>query len=247
MIIAGIIPARYGSSRFPGKPLVSIQGHPMIEWVYKRSLGASRLHQVVVATDDHRIYDAVTAFGGTAVMTASGHGSGTERCAEAVEKLEPRPDVVINIQGDEPFVDPGQIDLLAGLFENPDVQIASLYAPLTDREQALDPNTVKVVVSRDGTALYFSRQPIPARKEAGKTSWLAHIGLYAYRADILLKLAALEPGEMEQAEKLEQLRWLEHGYRIQMARTHGDHIAIDTPADLERALRTMSAKLRLTE
>ncbi len=239
----GIIPARYASSRFPGKPLAMIGGKLMIERVWERAKQA--LDTVVVATDDNRIAAAVEAFGGNVVMTSTHHRSGTDRCREALDKLGKDVDVVVNIQGDEPFIDPEQIRQLCHLFaDDPITDIATLIRPVpytATYAELSDPNTVKVVTDSNGYALYFSRFPIPFMRNeepdqwAGYHDYYTHIGMYAYRSFILRMITELEPSPLERAENLEQLRWLENGLRIRTAVSELPTIGIDTPADLERA------------
>jgi 3-deoxy-manno-octulosonate cytidylyltransferase (CMP-KDO synthetase) len=243
-LFTGIIPARYASTRFPGKPLVLIHGITMIERVYRQACQARSLAEVVVATDDHRIYDHVTGFGGTAVMTSPSQPSGTDRCREAAELiLDPASDrdsdnVVINIQGDEPFLDPRQIDQLAGMFLDKSTQIATLVKKITDPAELADPNVVKVVVDRDMQALYFSRSAIPYQRQHPSDEWLTHgtyykhIGIYAYTMAVLRHITSLPPSPLELSESLEQLRWLENGFLIRTETTDIENIAVDTPADL---------------
>lgn len=238
MKVVGIIPARYGSTRFPGKPLAMIGGKTMIQRTCEQALKSS-LDAVVVATDDSRIYDEVQRFGGRAVMTRADHRSGTDRCREALELTGEAYDAVVNIQGDEPFIDPRQIDSVADLIRQPDVMLATLARPLTDPDRLMNPNTVKVVLDHEGYALYFSRHPIPFMRGVEPLQWLQkttyyqHIGIYAYRSETLRRITALDPGMLEQAESLEQLRWLENGYRIRVALTDlNPTYAIDTPEDL---------------
>ena len=229
-----IIPARMAATRFPGKPLIDLCGKPMIQWVYERASKAAGVCRVMVATCDQEIIDAVSGFGGEAVMTSSEHRSGTDRLAEAASKLDA--DVVVNVQGDEPLIDPKSIELALAPFETePDIVMTSLMAP-TDRETAKDPNLVKVVVSADNYALYFSRSPIPyERKPLESRPIYGHVGLYAYTKDFLLKFASLTPTPLERAESLEQLRVLEHGYRIKMVEVADRPLGVDTMEDLERA------------
>ena len=244
MRFVGIIPARYASTRFPGKPLADLGGKPMIQRVYEQAKKA--LNDVVVATDDERIYDCVKSFGGEVVMTRADHKCGTDRCLEAFEKLAIQGEaVVINIQGDEPFIQPEQIEAIKSCFDDPTTQIATLVKPFTEADglPALEnPNTPKVVMSPDGTALLFSRSVIPYLRGIDKSQWLAqhlhykHIGMYAYRAQVLKQITQLAQTPMEKAESLEQLRWLENGYKIKVAICHTASIGIDTPADLERAI-----------
>lgn len=244
MRFIGIIPARYASSRFEGKPLVDICGKSMIRRVYEQASKA--LDQVCVATDDQRIYDAVQTFGGSVVMTGTHHKSGTDRCYEAYCRIGSAADVIVNIQGDEPFVRPSQIETVKACFENAETQIATLARPIgadTDFERVFDPNVVKVVFSEHThEALYFSRSFIPYMRGVKHTEWLhkhtyyAHVGMYAYRADVLERITKLPQSTLEQVESLEQLRWLEHGYRIKVGITHHQTIGVDTPSDLEAAV-----------
>lgn len=238
----GLIPARYSSTRFPGKPLAKIGGIPMIQRVYERV--AQVLDDVAVATDDIRILNAVEAFGGRAVMTSDKHRSGTDRCREAYEKIGSNADVVINIQGDEPFIAKRQIESLKECFNSADVQLASLARPFDPSlgfEALFDPNKVKVVLDNDMNAIYFSRSIIPYVRGAEWKLWLenaqfhTHVGLYGYRASTLKAITELPQSSLELAESLEQLRWLQAGYKIKMALTDEPTIGIDTPADLEAA------------
>lgn len=235
----GIIPARYASTRFPGKPLADIHGKPMIQVVCEHVSDAG-LYKHVVATDDERIYNAVRAFGGEVVMTSSEHPSGTDRCGEAARKLELQDeDVVINIQGDEPFISANEISLLKSLFDNPSVEIATLVKPFSDAAEAQNPNKVKVVMANTGKALYFSRYPIPFVRDAQypTPTYYQHLGIYAYRYKTLQKLIQLKPSALEQSEKLEQLRWLENGFEIYAAPCDYNGIGIDTPDDLAQLLK----------
>ena len=237
MSAIGIIPARYGSSRFPGKPLAEIGGRTMIHRVYERACRATRLEEVIVATDDPRIYDTVLNFGGDAIMTRPDHPTGTDRLAEVAQRL-PGIAIIVNIQGDEPLVDPVAIDCVVEALEgDPSAQMSSVMTPLADSATAQDPNVVKVVTDLTGYALYFSRAPIPLPRDAGDGPgpWKRHIGLYAYRRDFLLKLTLLPCTSLEKIEKLEQLRALEHGYRIRMIERAEDYsFGVDTPEDLQR-------------
>jgi 3-deoxy-manno-octulosonate cytidylyltransferase (CMP-KDO synthetase) len=241
MKILGVIPARYASSRFPGKPLVVIDGVTMIRRVYEQALKCSSLDRVIVATDNEAIRNHVALFGGNVVMTGEHHASGTERCHEVVEKLSREGetfDCVINIQGDEPFIDPGQINQVAECFSDPKVELATLIRKVTAIEELTSPNVVKVVVDKNGTALLFSRSAIPFIRGTEPSGWLAaatfykHIGIYGYRTRTLGEIVALPPSPLEIAESLEQLRWLENGYRIQTQVTEYESVAIDTPSDL---------------
>lgn len=234
--VVAIIPARYHSTRLPGKPLASLAGRPLIEHVYRRAAAARGLSRVVVATDDARIRDAVEAFGGEAVLTSPAHRTGTDRVAEVAAGLDCA--LVVNVQGDEPLLEPAMIQAALAPFTDEAVQMATLRRRLDDPGALADPAVVKVVVDARGDALYFSRAPIPwARDAAGHFAPAAtfkHIGLYVYRRQFLLRLAALEPTPLECAECLEQLRALEHGYRIRTVETPFDSIGVDTPADLAR-------------
>lgn len=238
MRVLGIIPARYASTRFPGKPLALIGGKTMIRRTCEQAMKSS-LDAVVVATDDQRIFDEVRGFGTKAVMTRRDHRSGTDRCGETLELMDERYDAVINLQGDEPFIDPRQIDQLAEVIRTGEVALATLARRITDPAELENPNAVKVVFGCQGDALYFSRHPIPYLRGADRGSWLEkgeyyrHIGLYAYAADTLRHITTLPPGRLEQDESLEQLRWLENGIRIRVAVTDLDSsYSIDTPEDL---------------
>lgn len=241
MNFIAIIPARFQSTRFPGKPLAILGGKPIIQWVYENAKKA--LNDVYVATDDKRIFETVEAFGGKAVYTSPNHQSGTDRCAEAAQKVaeELSFDVVINIQGDEPFIRPEQIEGLKACFISPETEIATLIKPITHAAEITNINRPKVVVNKNREAMYFSRSPIPFVRDARPDEWInrhtfySHIGMYAYRYDVLLKLTQLPAGILEKAESLEQLRWLENGYRIKTAQTSFENIGIDTPEDLEEA------------
>ena len=240
MKILGIIPARYASTRFPGKPLELINGKSMIQRVYEQVSAADLIDKVVVATDDKRIFDHVEAFGGVVKMTAETHQSGTDRCAEVVNALKNEYDIVINIQGDEPFIQPVQIDSLAQFMLNTNFQIGTLAKLIGEnREAVFSPNIVKVVFEKE-RAIYFSRHPIPYIRNYEFENWMyqhdyyKHIGMYAFRRKALLEVAALMPSKLEQAESLEQLRWLGNGYSIGIQITEIETIGIDTPADLKR-------------
>lgn len=237
-----IIPARYASTRFPGKPLANINGKPMIQKVYEQA--SKTLEQVWVATDDTRIEECVKNFGGKVIMTSPDHQSGTDRIAEAAlqisEKLNSQFDVVINIQGDEPFIQLEQINSLKNCFINPSTEIATLIKSISNADEICDANKVKVVIGKDKRALYFSRSPIPFVRGENKENWIdkhtffKHIGMYAYRYKALMEVTKLEQSSLEESESLEQLRWLENGYWIQTEITEHESIGIDTPADLER-------------
>ena len=240
MKVVGIIPARYASTRFPGKPLALIKGKTMIRRVYEQAL-KSRLDAVVVATDDVRIADEVMSFGGCYVLTDPNHRSGTDRCCEALDLLDDSFDAVVNIQGDEPFIDPGQINMMVDLIGRDDTQLASLAKPIRQEDELFSPNSVKVVMDKEGRALYFSRQPIPYMRNEETAEWLAkgsyykHIGIYAYKAEALRKIAQMPMSDLEKSESLEQLRWLENGLDIHMGITDTENVSIDTPSDLEKA------------
>ena len=240
MSFIGIIPARYASSRFPGKPLADINGKPMVQRVYEQAVKVLPL--VYVATDDVRIAECVESFNGNVILTAATHRSGTDRCAEAIVKIQldrdMKFDVVVNIQGDEPFINPLQIHQLISCFDTKEVQIATLVKRFSADEDIFNPNTPKVVVNKEGEALYFSRSPIPYLRDFDRSEWTAkhifykHVGLYAYRTDILRALSHLAPSALEIAESLEQLRWLENGYHIKITETECETYAVDTPEDL---------------
>ena len=235
----GIIPARYGSTRFPGKPLALLGGKRMIQRVYEQA--SQVLDHVVVATDDVRIVEAVAAFGGQAVMTSDQHRSGTDRCHEAYLKQGGGADVVVNIQGDEPFIQRSQIETVCHCFDDPTTQIATLGKPFTDMRGVENPNSPKIVTDMRGYALYFSRSVIPYVRGVERADWLQHfpylkhIGLYAYRTEVLSEITRLPQSPLELAESLEQLRWLQNGYRIKVGLTDVETVGIDTPEDLAAA------------
>lgn len=232
--IIGIIPARFASTRLPGKPLLDISGTSMIQRVYEQALKCPYLYDVIVATDDERIQQHVLSFSGNVAMTSQDHQSGTDRCAEVIHQLTEKPDIIINIQGDEPFIDPEQISMLASCFEDPETEIASLCKKIPSEQEAQNPNTVKVVMNVNGKALYFSRSPIPYhRNQNVQVSYMKHIGIYGYRVDILQKISSLSPSLHEMAESLEQLRWLENGFSITMKETQLETLSIDSPDDLK--------------
>lgn len=267
MRAVGLIPARYASRRFPGKVLAPIAGRPMIQHVAERARQAKLLDLVLVATDDVRVRDAVEAFGGRAVLTSADHASGTDRIAEVARGIDC--EIVVNVQGDEPTLDPTSIDrAVAPLLDDPTIPMATLCTPIRDEADARDPNTVKVVCDRRGFALYFSRACIPFYRDAaeagaggrgpgagaaepgvgdpglgGSARWRKHIGLYAYRREVLLRLAALAPTALETAEHLEQLRALEHGLRILVVETAQDAIGVDVPADILRVAALLAGSL----
>jgi 3-deoxy-manno-octulosonate cytidylyltransferase (CMP-KDO synthetase) len=241
MKVLGIIPARYASTRFPGKPLIDIQGKSMIQRVYEQALKTNTLHKVVIATDDNRIAEAVRGFGGEFIMTGSTHQSGTDRCAEVSKQL-PEFDIVINIQGDEPFINPKQIDLLVSCFNQSGVQLATLIKEINTEEELFNNNIPKVVINSKQEAIYFSRHTIPYIRNADKEQWLnkhqfyKHIGIYGYTTEVLQEITKLQPSSLEIAESLEQLRWIENGYTIQTRVTNLETIAIDTPEDLNKII-----------
>ena len=233
-LIAGIIPARYYSTRFPGKPLALICGKPMIHYVYERCCAAGTISEVWVATDDQRIYKAVQAFGGKVLLTSSKNKSGTERVAEAAHKISA--DIFINIQGDEPLIQPQAIDLLAETMAKTPVTMATLKRKITQKQDIKNPNCVKVVTDKEGFALYFSRSPIPFCREGCNRAdmYFQHIGVYAYRKKFLLHIPSLPPSDLEKTEKLEQLRILENGYKIKVIETDYQSYGVDTREDLIR-------------
>lgn len=239
--ILGIIPARYASSRFPGKPLADIGGKTMIQRVYEQARKSDLIARVVVATDSQEIFDHVSGFGGEARMTQTHHPSGTDRCYEAYTLLAEQYDYIINIQGDEPFIQPAQIDLLASTLDGK-TEIATLIKRIETGDELSNAGEVKVVKDRNDTALYFSRAAIPYLRGIPQDKWLLnhafykHIGLYAFRHDILRAVTSLPVSPLEQAESLEQLRWLEQGYRIKLAETEIESLCVETPADLQRAI-----------
>jgi len=239
MNILGIIPARYASTRFPGKPLVDIAGKSMVQRVYEQAKKCQSLTEVIVATDDERIFSHVVKFGGVAVMTSTEHQSGTDRCAEVAD-LHPQYDVIINIQGDEPYIDPEQITKVATCFTAADVQLATLIKKIGTLEELHNPNSPKVIINKHAEAIYFSSAPLPYLRGQEPDEWLKHytyfkhIGIYGYRADVLKQVTKLPVSPLEKAESLEQLRWIENGYRIKVAETELETHAIDVPADLEK-------------
>ena len=230
MKIVGIIPARYQSTRFPGKPLATIAGKPMIQHVVEQCRKSKLLDSVIVATDDERIANAVTNFGGEVVFTKPTHSNGTERVAEAATLPDKPADFIINIQGDEPLIAPEQIDEVCEFLKTNRPQIATLVRPMNDKEQVQSANVVKCVITKNGEALYFSRSPIPFARNQVKT-YYQHIGLYAFAADVLQQIVQLEPGELEQAESLEQLRWLENGFTISTLKTDRPTFGVDVVED----------------
>lgn len=240
MKVIGIIPARYASSRFPGKPLVNLKGKSMIQRVYEGAKRSTLLAEVIVATDDSRIYDEVVRFGGKVKMTSENHPSGTDRCGEVAKTIQDA-DVVINIQGDEPLVDYRQLDTLIQAFENKNTQIATLGNKAVTMEDIINPNRIKIVVDDKEEALYFSRSAIPnfanfKEDPLENYPFYRHIGLYAYRADVLQELVKLKPTTLEKVESLEQLRWLYYGYKIKIVETNIETPNIDVPEDVEKVL-----------
>lgn len=244
-MIIGIIPARYSSTRFPGKALCDIKGKTMIQRVYEQSKKSTALAKVVVATDDERIYDHVISFGGEVVMTAAHHQSGTDRCQDALQQLQGNYQYVINIQGDEPFIDPQQINELAAVLTDGITELATQMIAVDSYDMLFDKGEVKIVLNTNNEALYFSRMVIPFIKGVDEKEWhlhhtyYRHVGLYAYRKDILEKITKLSVSSLEKAESLEQLRWVENGFTIKCVITAFESHCIDTPEDLERMLRTM--------
>ena len=247
MKFIGIIPARYASTRFPGKPLAVLGGKTVIQRVYEQA--SSVLEEAYVATDDERIFACVESFGGRAVMTRSDHKSGTDRIEEAAEKIGTNADVIINIQGDEPFIQKSQIETLMQLFEHAGTQIGTLGKRFENIEAALNPNSPKIVTDKQGFALYFSRSIIPFVRGQEQSVWLEHfpylkhLGLYAYRREVLREVTKLPQSPLEIAESLEQLRWLENGYRIRVGLTDVETVGIDTPEDLQRAEQFLKGNL----
>jgi 3-deoxy-manno-octulosonate cytidylyltransferase (CMP-KDO synthetase) len=238
--IIGIIPARYASTRFPGKPLVVINGKSMIQRVYEQASNCTELDELVVATDDERILKHVNVFGGKAVMTSPNHNTGTERCNEVIQRLPESVhyDIAINIQGDEPFLEPAQVSQVIGCFRLPGVNIATLVKKIVKTEELMNPDVVKVTFDKNGKALYFSRHPVPYFRGRERPEWIAmqnyykHIGIYGYTTPVLGEIALLERSSLEKAESLEQLRWMENGYSMHISETEIESIAIDSPADL---------------
>lgn len=247
MKFIGIIPARYASTRFPGKPLALLGGKPVIQHVYEKV--AAVLEAAYVATDDERIYDVVKSFGGQVAMTRTDHKSGTDRIEEAIEKIGGEWDVVVNVQGDEPFVAKSQLDTICHCFDDPTTQIATLGKPFESMEAVQNPNSPKIVVDNMGFAMYFSRSVIPYVRGKEKSSWLTHypflkhLGIYAYRKDVLRQVTQLPQSSLEIAESLEQLRWLQNGFKIKVGTTDVETVGIDTPQDLERAEEFLKAQL----
>ncbi len=265
-----VIPARYDSTRFPGKPLALLRGKPLIQHVYENSKGAASAEEVIVATDSETIFEKVLSFGGKAVMTSPGHASGTDRIAEVAASLSC--DIIVNVQGDEPLIRPQMINDVVGLLDDEGADIGTLVKRIEEPGDVIDPNVVKAVFGEDGFALYFSRSPIPYHRDvwkslkelvssfkfqvssedscfsnnacslqpAASSYWYKHIGIYSYRRDVLIKLASMKPSRLEEIEKLEQLRALENGFRIKVKETKSETVGVDTPEDLERVERWLS-------
>ena len=244
MKVVVVIPARYASTRLPGKPLVPLSGKPMIQRVYERARSASRVHRVLVATDDERIVKAVEGFGGEARMTRADHRTGTERVAEVAAHEEG--DVFVNIQGDEPLLDPAAVDTaVESLLEEPAASIDTVATPIKTPADIMDPNVVKTVLDFDGNALYFSRAPVPwVRDTASKMQvrHLKHLGLYVFRREALLEYPTLPQGELERIEQLEQLRWLENGWKIRVAEVEHDAVSVDVPEDVARVEKLLQGE-----
>ncbi len=246
-MILGIIPARYESTRFPGKPLIDIMGKSMLQRVYEQSLLATKLDKVIIATDDERIEKHAATFGAEVILTHKNHPSGTDRCFEAFEKSGSHYEYIINIQGDEPFIDPEQINELAAVCDG-QTELATQMIEVDNHSVLFDKGEVKIVLNSKGEALYFSRMVIPYIKGIPENEWhlhypyFRHVGMYAYRKDILQAITKLKPSALEKAESLEQLRWLENGYKIRLVQTQFDSHCIDTPEDIEKVLKLMKLK-----
>lgn len=243
-MLLGIIPARYGSTRFPGKPLIDILGKSMVQRVYEQASKSKLLTKVVVATDDQRIFEHVQAFGGEVVFTAEDHPSGTDRCMEALQKVGGDVEYVINIQGDEPFIFPEQIDELAAVLDGK-VELATQMVAVENYENLFDKGEVKIVLNDQSEAIYFSRMPIPYLKGVEETGWhkhhlyFRHVGMYAYRKDVLKAITQLPVSSLEKAESLEQLRWIENGYKVKCVPTRYESHCIDTPEDIDKVLKLL--------
>ena len=244
MKVLAVIPSRYASTRFPGKPLAMLAGKPVVQWVWERVSAFAGPEATVVATDDCRIMEAVQAFGGRALMTGTHHRSGTDRCGEVLATVEAQGghyDVVLNVQGDEPFVQGRQLAALVDCFADADTQIATLKTEICSHDELMSPNNVKVICNAKGRAVYFSRQPLPYLRGVAPEHWLEHqryykhVGVYAFRSEVLHEVTRLAPSALECSESLEQLRWLENGYAIRVGETDAANIGIDTPADLAAA------------
>lgn len=239
----GIIPARFASTRFPGKPLIDLAGKSMIQRVYEQCLQSKSLSNIIIATDDEIIFEHAKTFTDQVCMTSTEHPSGTDRCAEVVDKMNISTDVVVNIQGDEPLINPNQIDLLVSCFNDPKTQIATLIKKITDSKVLFNTNTPKVILDSENFAIYFSRETIPHLRNIDKNNWLnehtfyQHVGIYAYQTSLLTTLTNLNTSLLERAESLEQLRWIENGFKIKTAITEDETFAIDTPEDVEAVVR----------
>jgi 3-deoxy-manno-octulosonate cytidylyltransferase (CMP-KDO synthetase) len=244
-MIAGIIPARFASTRFPGKPLIDIKGKSMLQRVCEQASKSKSLHKIVVATDDERIFSHVKSFGGDVVMTAAHHPSGTDRCMDALQQLKENYQYVINIQGDEPFIEPEQIDELAAVLTDGTTELATQMIAVDSHELLFDKGEVKIVLNKNNEALYFSRMVIPFIKGVDEKEWhkhhryYRHVGMYAYRSDILEKITKLPVSSLEKAESLEQLRWIENGFSVKCVETKYESHCIDTPEDVEKVMRMM--------
>jgi 3-deoxy-manno-octulosonate cytidylyltransferase (CMP-KDO synthetase) len=245
-IVVAVIPSRFGSTRLPGKPLVALGGKPMVQHVYERTKRAQTVHKVLVATDDQRIVDAVKVFGGEARMTRSDHRTGTERIAEVA--AHESGDIFVNVQGDEPLIDPVSIDTaVAALLEEPAAQIATVATPIRHAADIMDPNVVKAVLDFDENALYFSRAPVPWIRDTQQkihVRYWKHLGLYVFQRDALLEYPTLPQGELEKIEQLEQLRWLENGWRIRVAEVARDAVSVDVPEDISRVEKLLKEERR---
>lgn len=248
MNILGIIPARFESSRFPGKPLADIAGKSMIRRVYEQASKVTSLSKVIVATDHEDVYDHVRSFDGNAVITNPDHPSGTDRCFEVLNKENKFYEFIVNIQGDEPFVAPDQIELLVSILDH-SVELATLAKKIETNEELIDPNEAKLVLNSKNEGIYFSRNPIPYLKDIPRIDWVEHheyfkhVGVYAYRSDVLESITKIPVSDLEKAESLEQLRWIENGYTIKVALTNIDSVCIDTPDDIKKALKVFGHTL----
>ncbi|MFT6850079.1 MAG: 3-deoxy-manno-octulosonate cytidylyltransferase (CMP-KDO synthetase) [Sphingobacteriales bacterium] len=250
MKVLGIIPARFNSSRFPGKPLATIGGKPMILHVIERAAECKEISKIIVATDNHTILDTVIKHGYEAMFTSENHPTGTDRCAEVLGKMEEKFDVCLNIQGDEPFLNPEQLRSIINCFQNSECQIATLKHKIEENDELFSPDAVKVLTDINSKALYFSRSPLPYLRDQNNQDWVTqrdyfrHIGLYGFKVDVLLEVSKIEESPLEKAEKLEQLRWMENGYSIFVAQSFKPNIAVDTPADLRKAENYYKSQLQ---
>jgi 3-deoxy-manno-octulosonate cytidylyltransferase (CMP-KDO synthetase) len=242
-VVLAVVPARYASTRFPGKPLAAIAGRPMIQHVVERVRKAKLVSRVVVATDDARIKSVVEAFGAEAILTRADHANGTDRVAEVAARVSA--EIYVNVQGDEPLIDPGTVDaVISAMLEDESVQIATPCVAIEEPKDIMDPNVVKVVRDFDGNGIYFSRAPIPWVRDTNanvKAQHWKHLGLYGYRREAVLEYQTLPPGDLERVEQLEQLRWLENGFRIRVAETDYDAVSVDVPSDIERVEKLLRA------